>query len=344
VIVVGGAVFCAGSLLSSFDQSLGLLYFSRFLTGLGAAAIYLSVLKEISRVVSASAVPLVLGIVTIIGYSGAITGASPFIAGVDRWGYTPMMLAAGGIMLFFYIIYIVISCREKLPPVCCEVRFSLSSYLTVFKSRQNVCLILSIGISFGTYFALQSIVGKKFLEDFCGMEEKYSGAVLTATMIIAALNGFVLANISRWVGNLRRPFMLFSGFGCFIGAFMILAAIFFDIENSAIPVVGMLLMAFAGNVSPIYVAMLKESNADNRFGTVACVGNCFAYAISAIFGGLAGVLMDVFPPQLSGSVKIYSRESYLLVFCFLAVLGVIAAVSAIFIRESRGRNIAGELK
>ena len=42
----------------------------------------------------------------------------------------------------------------------------------------------------------------------------------------------------------------------------------------------------------------NESNDENCFGTVVCVGNCFAYAVSAAFSGGAGKLMDIFAPQI----------------------------------------------
>ena len=38
VIIFGGCIFCAGSVLSAFELSLPLFYFSRFLTGCGAAS------------------------------------------------------------------------------------------------------------------------------------------------------------------------------------------------------------------------------------------------------------------------------------------------------------------
>lgn len=112
--------------------------------------------------------------------------------------------------------------------------------------------------------------------------------------------------------------------------------------GSWLPISGMLLMAFAGNVAPIFVAVLKESNEDHRFGTSVCVCNAFAYAVSSFFCAGAGKLMDFYSPQILDGVKIYQRESYLLVFGVLAVLGMVSAGLSYFIRESFGKNIAGE--
>jgi len=338
VIMVGGFVFCAGSVLSAFEISLPLLYFSRFLTGLGAASIYLSMVKEIGRV-AGNSMPMVIGIATIIGYSGSITGAAPFAAGVAKYGYFAMVMTAGVAACVFYALYAVASFKQILPPVKKEVRFSCRGYLSVLSTRQNNALIFAVGISFGTYFALQSTIGKKFLEDFCGFSSNSSALVMTVTMIIAAVNGFVVANISRLTGNRRRPTILFSGIGCFLGAGLISVGILLD-TSCVLPLCGMILMAFAGNISPIYVALLKESNREDSFGTVVCVGNCLAYGISSLFSAGAGKLMDIFEPQVIGDIRVYGRGSYLLVFGVLTVLGIISALLSLLVKESCGKDIS----
>ena len=337
VIICGGILFCIGSILSAFGISLEVLYFSRLLTGFGAASIYLSMVKEIGRV-SGNSLPLVLGIATLVGYAGAIAGATPFIAGVDRFGYFYMVLAAGLIMTFFYLIYTAVALNDNFPAVEKSVKFSIPAYLNVFKSRQNCALMLSVGVSFGTYFALQSTIGKKFLEDFCGLTPAASGAVLTVTMIIAAVNGFIVANISRWMGNKRRPAIIFSGVGCFVGALFIISGVV--LQNGAfLPVTGMIIMAFAGNVAPMFIAILKESNPEQSFGTSVCVCNAFAYTVSAVFSDGAGKLMDIFHPATVNGIKVYSRDSYLLVFAVLGILSAVAVWLSFCIKETNGVNI-----
>ena len=343
VILCGGVVFCAGSLLSAWTDSYILLCVSRFMTGLGAATIYLSMVKEFARV-TGNALPFWIGIATIIGYSGAITGASPFIAGVEHFGYAKMMLATGTITAAVFLGYCFCLAKISVPPVNREVKFTWSSYWAVLRIRHNLCNFVAVGINFGTYFAIQSIIGKKFLEDFCNLSNHGAGAVMTVTMIIAAVNGFVLANLSRWWGNRRKPFLLFSSFGCLTGALMIGGALYWNIRTPFLAVAGVILLAFAGNVSPIYVALVRETNAEHRFGTALSVGNCLAYGVTAVFGGVLGKLMDLYPPTKVGEVSIYGRNSYLLVFGVLLGLAAVSAVLSLFLRESRGRDISDSVR
>jgi MFS family permease len=144
-------------------------------------------------------------------------------------------------------------------------------------------------------------------------------------------------------GNYRRPFILFSAFGCFAGALMIFLGVL-CCTGAWLPVAGLIIMAFAGNISPIYVALIKESNPDHRFGTAVCVGNCFAYGVSAIAGGGAGKLMDFYAPQIVDGVRIYGRNSYLLVFGVLVIAGVISALLSLMVKESKGKDISKEFE
>ncbi len=339
VIVWGGVAFVAGSLLSACDCSLNLLYVSRFLTGLGAASIYLSMVKEIS-LATGNAMPMYLGIMTMIGYSGAITGAAPFISGVKIFGYQKMMFAAGMATLFIYIIFVICFRKNPASPVCKDVKLNIATLLYALKKRHNVMLILTLGLSFGSYFALQSILAKKFLEDFCHLSSKSAGLCMTVTMTIAALNGFVVASISKAFNNRRKPIMLFCGWGCFAGMLTIFLAVLLNIRSGWMVVAGIILLSFAGNVAPISAALYKETNDPNKFGTVLSVSNFFAYIITAAMGSLAGKLMDAFPAQKINGIFVYGRNSYLLVFAVFLAIGIVSGTASLFLRETYGKNIA----
>lgn len=333
VIAVGGVIFCVGSLLSAYDKSLNLLFVSRMLTGLGAATIYLSAVKEIVRIIP-SQLAVFSGLLTIIGYSGSITGTTPFIAGVHKFGYHPMMLWAALGLVAALLPYLLVFFATKLQPVCREVTFKPQAYFNVLKSSHNRCQIFSIGISFGTYFAIQSVIGKKFLMDYCGMNDNSASQVLLVTMIIATFNAFVVAYLSQWCGNRRLPFLRFGGIGSLVSSIMLFAAILLGCKQPWFIIAAMILMSFAGNISSMNVAALQEANDPKCFGTVMSVSNFFAYLVTAIFGGFTGKLMDIFPPTIVDDVKIYGRNSYLVVFSVLLVLSIIGAILVMRLKET----------
>ena len=327
VIVAGGALFCVGSLLSCLDHSMGLLLASRVLTAFGGATVYLCAVKEISRFVPQS-LPAYIGIMTIIGYSGSIVGTSPFIAGVHKYGYHTMMLWAAVPAIVVYACYLLVFSASPKRPVRKDVHFSWRSYMAILKIPYNRHQLMTVGLAFGTYFAIQTVLGKKFLEDYCGMSPMSAGHVLMAMMIIASVNSFFVAMLSKWCGNRRLPFFRFAGFGSLACSIILFTTVLFDCRSPWLCASAMILMTFAGNNSSMSAAGYREMNGEDRFGTALSIGNFFAYLVTAAFGGGAGYLMDLFPPTIVNGVKIYGRESYLLIFAVLVCLGICCAYNS----------------
>ena len=338
VIMVGGALFCIGSLMSAYSGSLGILMFSRILTGFGASVIYLSMLKLIFRITPEN-FTVALGIIMIVGYSGSIVSGAPFVKLVTRFGYTKCMLTVGVVTVISFFLFLINALCSKLPPVDKSVKLSFSTYQNVLKQKHNIHLYLTTGIGFAVFYSMQMTIGKKYMEDFTGLSSDMAGVLMSITMIISSCNAFLLALLSKLAGNRRRPFMYFCGFGTLTGSLMLLSAALFDIRAWQLSAAAWILFSFAGNCATIQVAMQKETNPANRVGTSLSIGNCFSYLIIAIVGTLTGKLLELFPPQVVNGIKIYGRNSYLTVFILLTVLGMVTAANSLCLKETKGKNI-----
>ena len=333
VLFVGALLFCLGSIASAFTVSFGLLFASRLLTGAAAATIYLSAVKEISRLLPGS-LAISIGALTLIGYTGATAGTTPFAIGLHRFGYFPMMIGVALALCACYLLFLGAAACSSRPPVCRDIKFHLSTYLDVLKIPHNNWICLINGCSFGVFFAIQSIIGKKYLEDFCGLTPKGASAVLMTTMFIAAVNGYLAAWCSRLIGDRRRPFFLFGGIGTMLGLLLLFAATLADCRTPALSIAAIIILTFAANLGSIIVASMREVNDENHFGTANSITNFIPYLVTAIFGGLIGRLLEVFPPTVIDGIKIYGRQSYLLVFALLALTGVGTLVAALNLKET----------
>ena len=191
VIAAGALLFCTGSILFPLSDSLGLLYFSRALTGLGASALYLSLIKETMRLFERN-YNIVLSLIIMIGYAGGIMANAPFVAGVEAIGLRKMLLLTGGVSILFYLLFLGTGATMKLPRIRRDVPVSFRKFGTVLKCRHNRDLFLFSGVNFGLYYVLQTVIGKKFLEDFCAMESESAAWVLSLMgMISRTLGGSV---------------------------------------------------------------------------------------------------------------------------------------------------------
>lgn len=337
IIMTGALLFCAGSLLFPFSQSLVTLYVSRALTGLGASALYLSLIKETMRLFDRN-YNIVLSLIIMVGYAGGIMANAPFVAGVEALGLRNMLLLTGGVSVLFYLLFLAAGATLKLPPVRREVPVSLRKFGTVLKSRHNCDLFLFSGINFGLYYVMQTVIGKKFLEDFCTMESESAAWVLSLMGTISALSGVLFAVVSRMTGNRRRIFCRLAGILC-TGVFLsVTALVFFNLRTHAIALL-LCLFSLTASMSSITIPLLRETNPENDTGAAVCFMNFSFYLSVAVFGNLAGFLINLFPPHRNGGILIYGRESYLVLFAVLTLFAFAVLYGSLRMRETMGKRI-----
>ena len=332
VIAVGGAILVIGSICSALTNSFYWLYFFRVLTGIGAASIFLSLTHDISRIAGKS-FPVILGLVLMVGFSGSIVGTAPFIAAVEKFGYAPTMLTIGLIMLFCQALFLVFFFRPHQSFADKSIKFSPRTYIASM-TRSNVFHISATSINFSVFFTLQTIIGKKFLEDFCHMDVHHAGLVFAASMLVAALNGFITALVSRVLKNKKMPIMHYAAYGTMICTFLILLALAANIRSPYIYCIALITIASTGNIGPISYARLQATNPAEKFGTVSSIANSAAYVYSSLFGLVIGLLMDIFSPEVVDGIKIYGRSSYMLVFGFFFVCSLISSLLVFNLSES----------
>ena len=116
-------------------------------------------------------------------------------------------------------------------------------------------------------------------------------------------------------------------------------AILFDFRTQWIALFFCILTVTA-NISPVTISLLRETNTPNVTGVSVSFLNFGNYIMVALLGTAAGLLMDLFPPQICGQTQIYGRDSYLTVFSLLFLLSCIVCGSAFRLRETNGINCA----
>lgn len=338
VMAWGGLVLCAGSLLSAFSPSLWVLYGARILVGFGSACVYLSITKETSRIYPAN-FAMMMGFVMVGGYLGGVAGNAPFIAGVQAVGWQQMLLAIGIGATLVYALYVGLKSTLPVPAVVQTAKFDFRRFLDVLKSRQNLYIIGCGGIPFGLYFAVQSIFGKKFLEDYSGMTAESAGLILTLLMVIGAANSLLAPAVSRWMGNRRCPVMLFSGMGAAVSFLLVVSGLLFDFNSPWLMGGAFILLALAGNVSPVIVALVRESNRSDIWGVMLSVYAFSAYIVTAVIGHLTGWIMDASVTGENAGTHVYGRDSYLMVFAVLLVVSLLASYCGLKLREGQNKEI-----
>lgn len=343
VIAAGSLFFCAGSLIFPLSESLFWLYFGRALTGLGASSIYLSLVKEIKRTSSDKNFSVALSVMVFAGYTGGIMANAPFVAGVNVIGWRPMMLLIALASIAFFVLFLFSGYLTKLPKIRRERQtINFRPFFELVKIRHNLCIFGFSGLNFGTFYVIQTMIGKKFLEDFCRMPSVNAAWVLSLMATLAAVVGMLFAVCSRLAGNRRRIFIQSATVTVAAVFFLIILALIFNIRTSGIAVLFCILTL--ANPGALVVPLIHEANPPRLAGSAVSFMNFNCYIVVAILGNAVGLLMDFFRPEvLADGVMLYGRGSYLAVFAVLFLLACFSVRCAWKVRETRGRSIAAEI-
>lgn len=106
-VVAGGAlVLAAGQLMLAVAESLPLALAARVLVGLGDATAFVSVLRLVPAWFPARRVPVLTQLTGIVGQTGQVISAVPFLAALGAFGWTPafLSLAAAGVLVAVVVV------------------------------------------------------------------------------------------------------------------------------------------------------------------------------------------------------------------------------------------------
>ncbi|MBS1372391.1 MAG: MFS transporter [Lentisphaeria bacterium] len=335
VVLPGALLFCLGSLLFPFSDGVW-LYFSRALTGFGASSIYLSLIDETIRTFRKN-YTIAVSLVIMAGYAGGIVANAPFVAGVRVIGWQMMLELAAAATVLFYVLFAAASFARKLPPVRRDVPLRFSHFSEVLKNGHNRALFIFSGVNFGLYYVIQTVIGKKFLEDFCGFSSPDAAWILSLTGAISAGAGVLFAVLSRMAGNRRRIFCRAAGMVCVTVFGLITLFVFLGINSGWIALL-FCLLAFTGSISSITIPLLHETNPRDLAGPAVCFMNFSFYLAVALFGNMVGLLLNVCEPEPVAGALVYPRGSYLAVFAALALCSAAVFVCSMKMRETNGRR------
>ncbi|MBN2712743.1 MAG: MFS transporter [Planctomycetes bacterium] len=339
VIAFGAALFCIGSFLFPLSHTLTMLYLSRVLTGLGASALYLSMVREIMRVFDKN-FTIFLSVLILIGYAGGIIANAPLVVCVNHFGWRDTLLAVAAGTVFFYLIFLLAKGSMRTAPAK-ELPFSSTPFRTVLAKRHNLYLFLFTGINFGLYYVLQTVIGKKFLEDYCQMSSGNAACILSVMGVISAFSGLGFAILSRMLGNRRQIFVRIVGVTCLLVFASLTVLLLLEIRTAWIAAL-LCLLSFTASTSSIAVPLLRETNMAKFSGVSVSLLNFSCYITVALLGNAVGFLMNLYPPQQIGDLWVYSGKSYLAVFGVMFLLSGIVTWCAFRLRETNGENMADE--
>ncbi len=321
VILAGAVILALGTLLFPITSNLPLMYFSRGLVGLGGSMFYLSLIREIKACVPEKDFGIAISVMLFIGYAGGIAANAPFVFAMQYIPWREILIILAIVTAFGAFIFYILTKQIKIPPVNKNVKMRFLPFRLVLHKRHNRNLFSFACCNFGISYAIQAILGKKFLEDFCMMPPAKSAMVLSAMAVIAAVFNIVNASVCKMCHNHRVLFLKNASIITFGSLLIICICLLFDIRTDWIAVIFFVLAANA-SLTSLLVPVLHLTNRKMVSGTAVSIMNFCFFMMVGILGTLSGFLLNLFEPQKQGSILIYSNQSYLAVFGAFFLLSV----------------------
>ena len=321
IMFAGGAILSAGALLFPVSSNLLIMYLSRGLIGIGSSMFYLSLIKELREVVSEKNFGIAISVMLFIGYTGGIFANAPFVYAMCFASWRDILTVMAAIACILLLVFFIILFSVKLPKVNNKVKIRTLPFRLVLHKRHNRNLFSFACCNFAIFYTIQTVIGKKFLEDFCLMSVSKSSLFLSSMAVIAAVFNIVNAYVCKLSHNHRVKFLKHASvitFGCLLIIFL---AIMFNIKTYIIASIFCILAANA-SLSAILVPVLHLSNRKMVSGTAVSIMNFCFFMMVGILGTATGFLLDIFEPIKRGNITVYTNESYLLVFGMFLALSI----------------------
>lgn len=321
VMLTGGIILGIGALLFPISTNLPLMYFSRVLVGIGGSCFYLSLIRELRECFSDKNFGIAISIMLCIGYCGGIAANAPFVFLMKYMNWRTILVILALIILAGVLLFILLSPKIKYPEINHNVKLRTLPFRLVLHKKHNRNLFSFACCNFGISYAIQAIIGKKFLEDFCGMPTAKAAVVLSIMAIIAAAFNIINASVCKMCHNHRVVFLKNASVITFVSLLIICTCLIFNIRT---PLIAIIFCILAGNASltSLLVPVLHLTNRKMVSGTAVSIMNFCFFTMVGLLGTAMGFLLNLFAPEKVGDILVYSNKSYLAVFGLFFLISV----------------------
>jgi len=335
-LLAGGLALALGSLLFPLAHALPLLFAARALTGFGASFMYLSIVKEIGTRFGQEHFPALLGGLLAVGYCGGMTATLPFERAIAAIGWRPALLIEAALS------FLALSAAWLMPPSAATgplqaPRPSLKPLVEVFRNRACLPSFATSFINFPIFFVVLTVLGKKFLQDFAGLDSPSAAATMLAMSATSALAVVAGGLLPRAIGGLRKPILVGASAIVVLATALLLAGTLLAAQ-AWVFLAGYLLIATAiGLGGPSAGATMKDLNRLEVMASGISVTNALSYIGCGTVAQACGMILDHYHPAglAQDAILVYPSAAYVALFSFLGLLSLLNFALSLAIPETR---------
>lgn len=314
----------------------------RFLVGFGSAFAFVGVLKLAAIWFPPSRFAFIAGMATSLGMVGAMTGDIVLSKLVFALGsnVTLYIAATLGLVLTICLWYVIPEGRSMKtteevapdPPMLGYKDF----FQAVFKLCRNPYMWV-VGLIGGLLYlslsAFAEVWGIPYLIRSYGLSNSAAALDISFIFLGWAIGSPLVGWISDKIGNRRYPIIV----GALLGAVLFSILIYFPMI--ARHSLGFLLFSFGlcSSAQIVVFPIARELNVQALAGTAIAVTNLLVMFGGALSEPLIGKALDVLTgTHVRGNLMAFSISSFQHALTVIPIAFVVAAILAIFVKETRG--------
>ncbi|WP_301100929.1 MFS transporter [Propionivibrio sp.] len=343
ILLFGGIVGAAGSLMFGMAPTLEMALIGRTLVGLGVSVTFIAMLKFVALWFDESRFASVVGVSMLVGNLGSVLAGSPLSSLAQATGWRSVFVALAGLSLLLGIACWVLV-RDR-PDVSAEGLIKkphfdrtlvLTGLLQVLRNRATwPAACVNLGIS-GSFFAFGGLWATPFLTQAYGMTR-----ALAASHVSLYFTGFALGCVS--IGALsdrlgrRKPLLI-------VGSHLYVLVWLVWLYSVALPLVItyplFFLMGLLTATFTLTWACAKEVNPPLLSGMSTSVTNMGGFLAGAILQPTFGWVMDLHwaGGVSSSGAHLYTPADYHAGLLLLVATAAVGAIASWRIRETNCQN------
>ena len=321
VMLAGGIILGIGSLLFPLTSNLFLMYLSRGLIGIGSSTFYLSIIKELQNIISEKNYGIAFSWILFIGYCGGVAANAPFVFAMQYINWRTILTVIACVIIVSLLVFALVLPKAGLQKINKNVKFRTLPFKLVLHKKHNRNLFSFACCNYAIFYTIQTIIGKKFLEDFCLMSCSKAALVLSGIAIISAIFNIINAYVCKLNHNHRVNFLKKASVITFCSLLLICLFLIFNYKTYFIVVIFCILAANA-SLSSILVPVLHLTNRKMFSGTAVSIMNFCFFMMVGILGTTTGFLLNIFEPVKINGINTYTNSAYLLVFGLFLIISI----------------------
>lgn len=337
VIVAGGFVAAAGSLLFALAPTLTWAIAGRTLTGLGVSVTFIAMLKLFALWYDERRFASLVGLSLFVGNLGSMLAGTPlaWVAQITGWR---------GVFLFTALLSLAVALLcwrliEKEPEHqrrAIERGVVLQGLLAIMRNRATwPAVVANFGIA-GSFFSFAGLWATPYLMSVHGTEKLVASHHLSGYFLAFAVGCLVVGTLSDRIA--RRKVVLVAAATCLMACWA--ALLFLPRQPASVTLPLFLVMGFANSAFVLTWACAKEVNPPHLSGMSTALTNMGGFLGGALLQPLAGAILD----RLGGmtmvdGVRLYPAEAMIPAMGVIAGAAAVGWVATLFVRETYARNI-----